>query len=64
MKERLIGGLYVGVVYAVGAYLGYRAGRSKGRLEMYCDMAREQHEKAMEELKRDHPELFEEEEES
>lgn len=36
-KFGLISGMYVGFVYAVGSYLGYRIGKSQGRIEAYIE---------------------------
>lgn len=64
MNAKLMGCLYVGAVYAVGAFLGYRAGRSKGRLEMYCQLKNNEIEEDLARLRQDFPEFFEEKEES
>lgn len=61
LKVGLGFGLYVGFVYVVGSYLGYRLGKSTGRLEAEIDHIEKDIERYEKELKERNPELFEEE---
>lgn len=62
LKAGLGFGLYVGFVYAVGSYLGYRLGKSAGRFEAETEHMIEEIERMDKELKEKYPVLFKEEE--
>lgn len=65
MKNKIMGslgfGLYVGLVYAIGSYLGYRLGKSSGRFEADLEHLEREIERDMRELEEKYPELFEKE---
>ena len=53
---------YVAMAYSVGVYLGYRVGKSQGRLEVYVKKAMDQLDKDMAEMQEKYPEYFSDEE--
>lgn len=53
---------YVAAVYAIGSYLGYRVGKSQGRLEVYLENTLERLDKNMTEMREKYPEYFNDEE--
>lgn len=66
MKDRVKFGVgsmaYVMLVYTVGSYLGYRVGRSRGKLEVYSEQLLDQLDKTMDKMRDKFPEYFNDEE--
>lgn len=62
MKDNIKASLIVGAVYAVGGYLGYRAGKSKGKLEVHLEQLKGNYNQLDKLLKEKYPEKFEDEE--
>lgn len=62
IKAGLGNGLYAGLVYVLGCYLGYRLGKSQGVLEAHIEHTQEQIEKDLKALHDEFPECFNDEE--
>ena len=60
VKASLGASIFVGAVYAVGGILGYRAGKSKGKLETHLEQLNENHEQLNKYLKKVSPKKNEE----
>lgn len=62
MKSSVKSSLIVGAVYVVGGYLGYRTGKSKGKLEVHLEQLKRNYSQLDKLLKEKYPEKFENEE--